>query len=100
MFIAGAATGSPQESLLATLLTLACLFGVRKFSRAESRIRAYRWFAHYPLRGAFVLLLTSLGAGLGLYHLGISSLIQLPLIFYWFWLFAAAGTYFRIGGEP
>ena len=84
----------PREAILTTLLTAACVFGVRKLCRATTHQEAFSWFRRFPPRGVFVVFLTALGAGLGLHYLGPKSLVQLPLAFYWFWLFAAIDTYF------
>jgi hypothetical protein len=94
-FALGLFVSQPQEAILTTLLTAACIFGVRKLCRAATHQDAFRWFRRFPPRGAFVVFLTVLAACLALYYLGPKALVQLPLVFYWFWLFAAIDTYFR-----
>jgi hypothetical protein len=88
-----------QEASLMAALACLSLLGVTKFARASSPLQAFHWFKRYPLRGAFVLVLTLSGLVLGVMNaMGLKVLVQLPLIFVWFWLFAAADTYFRASG--
>jgi hypothetical protein len=85
-----------QASLMACIAGLA-LLGVSVFTRCASPIRAFQWFRSYPLRGLFVLALTCTFPVIGIFNEITWSLIliELPLVFLWFWLFAAVGTYFR-----
>jgi TPR repeat protein len=82
-----------QAALMATLAGLS-LFGVTRLCRAQP-LEAFRWFRSYPLRGLFVLGLTGSILVLGIvYSMGLQVLVQLPLAFLWFWMFAAVDTYF------
>jgi hypothetical protein len=84
-----------QEAALTSIFAGLSLFGVTRLCRAQSPLLAFRWFRSYPLRGIFVLALTCSGLLLGIVNsMGLKLLFQLPLIFFWFWLFASIGTYF------
>jgi hypothetical protein len=87
-----------QEAALTAILAGLSLFGVTKLCRAQTPPLAFRWFRNYPLRGLFVLALTCSSLVLGIVNsMGLKLLFQLPLIFLWFWLFAAIDTYFAEG---
>jgi hypothetical protein len=85
-----------QAGLMAGIAGLS-LLGVSVLTRSASPFRPLQWFGNYPLRGLFVLALTCTFPVIGIFNDIAWSLIaiELPLVFLWFWLFAAVGTYFR-----
>ena len=85
--------GSVQQAALMAVLAGLSLFVVTRLCRAGP-IEAFQWFRQYRLRGLFVIALTCavLIAGIA-YQTIFQALVQAPLAFVWFWMFAAVPTY-------
>jgi hypothetical protein len=88
-----------QKAALIAVLASIAMFGVfilTGSSRAPAR--SVRWFLAHPFRGLFVIALAvSIFPVIGVcaeteWH---RSLVQVPMAFLWFWMFAAIPTYQR-----
>ncbi len=91
-----------QQAALMAIFAGLSLFGLTKLCQAQP-LEAFGWFKRYPLRGLFVFILTCVALVLGIvYSMGLQVLVQLPLAFLWFWMFAAIDTYFaeRRASQP
>lgn len=86
-----------QQAALMAVLAGVVLMCVSLLSRTKSPTRAFQWFRSHPLRGLFVVALTLSFPVIGVLneidwpHI----LVELPMVFLWFWMFAAIDTYIR-----
>jgi len=84
-----------REAATMAALSGLSLFGVVRLSRSRGPLEAFRWFRRHLANGLFVVALTCVAVVVGaLNGMVLQMLIQAPLIFLWFWMFATIQTYF------
>jgi hypothetical protein len=86
-----------KEAFLTLALVALSALVVLKLTRQTNIFQAFVWFKKHIFRGAFVVLLTCIAAVSAMTSSAISLGqvgCQMVLVFMWFWIFAAIGTYF------
>lgn len=95
-FVACTFVMSTQRSVGMTLIFAGMCYAIQKLTKSDSLIQMLLWFKKYPWRGTLPLAVAVFFfvqlAGRGNLLL---ALLEALVIFAWFWLFAALGTFFE-----